>query len=322
MSRRRQVGHLRREARPCSPPSRRPWRRHARRLPAADLRGPPRGRRYRGRRSALTRGGRRWRRRVPARARRAWNLRVRGEAAQMRSVWPMPVARPQCGTRREAEAWWRAPRGTSSFRSGTLPRLESACRHCCFTPHALAGARQARPRTAGPRPTRQRGASLLKRSLAPKSSSAGVCRAPCRRVEEHCVLPQTIHRPRGLPRPETRPGRGDPSQDIEPPWRAGSGRARRPSVPPPRPSCMMHTRKEADVDDHPPVTTKAGRLSASHIDGVTRYLGIPYAAAPAGGHRFAAPAPTEPWTGSARPGTMAPAHPNPRCTQLMRIWRR
>jgi para-nitrobenzyl esterase len=31
---------------------------------------------------------------------------------------------------------------------------------------------------------------------------------------------------------------------------------------------------------------------------VTRYLGIPYAVTPAGGHRFAAPAPTEPWTGT------------------------
>jgi para-nitrobenzyl esterase len=48
----------------------------------------------------------------------------------------------------------------------------------------------------------------------------------------------------------------------------------------------------------PTVTTEAGRLSGSHTDGVTRYLGIPYAAAPADGHRFAPPAPTEPWTGT------------------------
>jgi para-nitrobenzyl esterase len=48
----------------------------------------------------------------------------------------------------------------------------------------------------------------------------------------------------------------------------------------------------------PIVTTKAGRLSGSHADGVTRYLGIPYAAAPAGGHRFAAAAPAEPWAGT------------------------
>jgi para-nitrobenzyl esterase len=41
----------------------------------------------------------------------------------------------------------------------------------------------------------------------------------------------------------------------------------------------------------PIVTTKAGRVSGSHTDGVSRHLAIPYAATPAGGLRFAAPAP-------------------------------
>ncbi len=39
------------------------------------------------------------------------------------------------------------------------------------------------------------------------------------------------------------------------------------------------------------VRTEAGRLSGDHTDGVARFLGIPYAAAPAGERRFAPPCP-------------------------------
>lgn len=47
----------------------------------------------------------------------------------------------------------------------------------------------------------------------------------------------------------------------------------------------------------PVVSTSAGVLRGSRADGVRRYLGIPYAAAPFGPHRFAAPARVEPWDG-------------------------
>lgn len=45
------------------------------------------------------------------------------------------------------------------------------------------------------------------------------------------------------------------------------------------------------------VDTEAGRVSGARIDGVTRFLGIPYAAAPAGERRFAPPGPAERWAG-------------------------
>ena len=46
------------------------------------------------------------------------------------------------------------------------------------------------------------------------------------------------------------------------------------------------------------VNTEAGRLSGDHTDGVARFLGIPYAAAPAGERRFAPPGPAERWAGT------------------------
>lgn len=45
------------------------------------------------------------------------------------------------------------------------------------------------------------------------------------------------------------------------------------------------------------VQTSAGVVRGSAEDGVARFLGIPYAAAPFGAHRFAAPAPVAPWDG-------------------------
>src|SRR6202008_4240733 len=41
--------------------------------------------------------------------------------------------------------------------------------------------------------------------------------------------------------------------------------------------------------------TSSGAVSGEQIDGVTRFLGIPYAASPTGPLRFAAPEPPEPW---------------------------
>lgn len=46
------------------------------------------------------------------------------------------------------------------------------------------------------------------------------------------------------------------------------------------------------------VETSAGAVRGEAIEGVVRFLGIPYAAAPAGNLRFAPPAPVAPWTGT------------------------
>ena len=43
--------------------------------------------------------------------------------------------------------------------------------------------------------------------------------------------------------------------------------------------------------------TSCGAVSGEQIDGITRFLGIPYAASPTGRLRFAAPEPPEPWDG-------------------------
>ncbi|MGW4231716.1 carboxylesterase/lipase family protein [Streptomyces sp. NPDC004980] len=45
------------------------------------------------------------------------------------------------------------------------------------------------------------------------------------------------------------------------------------------------------------VTTRRGKVRGRVRDGIAAYLGIPYAAAPFGVHRFRAPAPAEPWEG-------------------------
>ncbi len=45
------------------------------------------------------------------------------------------------------------------------------------------------------------------------------------------------------------------------------------------------------------VTTKYGTVSGAPADGVTRFLGVPYAASPTGPLRFAAPQPPTAWTG-------------------------
>jgi para-nitrobenzyl esterase len=45
------------------------------------------------------------------------------------------------------------------------------------------------------------------------------------------------------------------------------------------------------------VETPSGRLEGREQDGIRRFLGIPFAKAPVGARRFAAPEPTEPWAG-------------------------
>lgn len=59
----------------------------------------------------------------------------------------------------------------------------------------------------------------------------------------------------------------------------------------------------------PVAVTSSGMLRGDRVDGVDRYLGIPYAAPPFGRHRFAAPAPVEPWEGMRDALTFGPTAP-------------
>src|ERR1017187_5516280 len=45
------------------------------------------------------------------------------------------------------------------------------------------------------------------------------------------------------------------------------------------------------------VETTTGRVEGVARDGVTRFLSVPFAAAPLGDRRFMAPSPATPWTG-------------------------
>ncbi|WP_262401934.1 carboxylesterase family protein [Actinomadura sp. CNU-125] len=61
----------------------------------------------------------------------------------------------------------------------------------------------------------------------------------------------------------------------------------------------------------PVVRTRSGRVLGSTRDGVSAFLGIPYAAPPFGPNRFRAPRPPEPWD-SVRPMTeYGPTAPKP-----------
>jgi para-nitrobenzyl esterase len=60
----------------------------------------------------------------------------------------------------------------------------------------------------------------------------------------------------------------------------------------------------------PVVTVPEGQLLGRTGDGVQRFQGIPYAAAPVGDLRWSAPAPTAPW-----PGLRSAVDPGPRCPQ-------
>ncbi|WP_199551312.1 carboxylesterase/lipase family protein [Streptomyces sp. N35] len=62
----------------------------------------------------------------------------------------------------------------------------------------------------------------------------------------------------------------------------------------------------------PVVATTSGRVQGERVGGVTRFLGMPYAAAPVGDLRFAAPVRRERWDGvrdATRPGPSAPQTP-------------
>ncbi|MGC4116811.1 MAG: carboxylesterase family protein [Myxococcales bacterium] len=61
----------------------------------------------------------------------------------------------------------------------------------------------------------------------------------------------------------------------------------------------------------PTVNTQAGRLSGDHTGGVARFLGIPYAAAPTGELRFAAPSPAERWSGTRNATAYGATAPQP-----------
>lgn len=54
------------------------------------------------------------------------------------------------------------------------------------------------------------------------------------------------------------------------------------------------------------VSTKAGKLRGAYIDGVYRFLGVRYAAAPVGEYRFLPPQPLVPWEGEKLAVEMAP----------------
>ena len=71
---------------------------------------------------------------------------------------------------------------------------------------------------------------------------------------------------------------------------------------------MRRGRAETDVTDVE-VRTAAGRVRGRSVEGVARFLGVPFAAPPVGPLRFAAPAPAAPWAGvrdATAPGPNAP----------------
>jgi para-nitrobenzyl esterase len=59
------------------------------------------------------------------------------------------------------------------------------------------------------------------------------------------------------------------------------------------------------------VITTGGTVRGELADGVTRFLGIPYAASPTGPRRFRAPAPPEPWDGVRDCRAFGPTPPKP-----------
>lgn len=61
----------------------------------------------------------------------------------------------------------------------------------------------------------------------------------------------------------------------------------------------------------PIVTTRTGRVEGVIRDGVSSFLGIPYAASPTGAHRFAAPAPAPAWDGIRACTEFGPTPPAP-----------
>ncbi len=59
------------------------------------------------------------------------------------------------------------------------------------------------------------------------------------------------------------------------------------------------------------LTTSGPVRGSEPAEGIHRYLGIPYARAPFGEHRFEAPAPPEPWTDPLDADAFGPTAPKP-----------
>src|ERR1700684_3624305 len=59
------------------------------------------------------------------------------------------------------------------------------------------------------------------------------------------------------------------------------------------------------------VTTGYGAVSGEVTDGISRFLGIPYAASPTGALRFRAPVPPQPWEGARACVAYGPTPPKP-----------
>jgi len=59
----------------------------------------------------------------------------------------------------------------------------------------------------------------------------------------------------------------------------------------------------------PVLETKSGKLEGERLDGVLRFLGVPYAQSIAGRNRFAPPRPVEPWSGIRQAVRYAPSSP-------------
>lgn len=59
------------------------------------------------------------------------------------------------------------------------------------------------------------------------------------------------------------------------------------------------------------VTLSSGRVQGTSSSGIDRWLGIPYAAAPVGGRRFALPVPPLPWEGVRDATAMGATAPQP-----------
>jgi para-nitrobenzyl esterase len=74
-------------------------------------------------------------------------------------------------------------------------------------------------------------------------------------------------------------------------------------------SCALRESKENRVTDAPVLTLSSGALRGARVDGIDRFLGIPYAAPPFGERRFAAPQAVTPWEGERDASSFGPTAP-------------